>query len=127
MTFNSNVDPRPEPAKAMVASLPMTWAATCKVISLMTGLTLPGMMELPGLGGVAGNLLAKANGSGILEVSAPDLDDVIELFRLGIENIRQMIQRREKRFLHGDGGADVHGGGDDVIGALLHVDVVVGM
>src|SRR6185503_18246253 len=48
MTFNSKVEPRPEAAKAMVASLPMTWAATWSAISLMTGLTLPGIMEEPG-------------------------------------------------------------------------------
>jgi hypothetical protein len=32
----------------MVASLPITWAATMAVASGMTGLTLPGMMLLPG-------------------------------------------------------------------------------
>ena len=38
----------PWPARAMVASLPMTWAATIMALSAMTGLTLPGMMEEPG-------------------------------------------------------------------------------
>ena len=36
------------PAKATAASLPTTWATTCTTISGMTGLTLPGMIELPG-------------------------------------------------------------------------------
>src|SRR5206468_9490644 len=35
-------------AQATVASLPITWAATWRAISLITGLTLPGMIELPG-------------------------------------------------------------------------------
>src|SRR5215211_2608028 len=48
MTLSSKVEPRPEAAKAMVASLPITWAATWRTISDMTGLTLPGMMEEPG-------------------------------------------------------------------------------
>ncbi len=37
-----------EPAKATAASLPMTWATTIIVASEITGLTLPGMIELPG-------------------------------------------------------------------------------
>src|ERR1051325_4328823 len=48
MTFNSKVEPKPEAANAIVASLPITWAQTWRVISLMTGLTLPGMIEEPG-------------------------------------------------------------------------------
>ena len=47
MTFSSNVPPN-APAQATVASLPTTCAATWRTISLMTGLTFPGMMLLPG-------------------------------------------------------------------------------
>ncbi len=36
------------PLKVMAASLPSTCAQTCRSISHMTGLTLPGMMEEPG-------------------------------------------------------------------------------
>src|SRR5918995_1435877 len=36
------------PARAMVASLPITCAATMAALSAITGLTLPGMMEEPG-------------------------------------------------------------------------------
>ncbi len=32
----------------MAVSLPITWLATCIIISEMTGFTLPGMIELPG-------------------------------------------------------------------------------
>src|SRR5437667_9059441 len=48
ITFSSNDEPRPLPAKVMVASLPITWAATISIISLITGLTLPGMIDEPG-------------------------------------------------------------------------------
>src|SRR5437868_1959574 len=48
MTLSSKLDPRPEPDKVIVASLPMTWAATMSIISDITGLTLPGMIEEPG-------------------------------------------------------------------------------
>ena len=37
-----------DPANATVASLPMTWAATIRVASGSTGLTLPGMIDEPG-------------------------------------------------------------------------------
>ncbi len=47
MTFNWNWLPA-VPHKAIVASLPMTRAATCMRLSDITGLTLPGMIELPG-------------------------------------------------------------------------------
>ena len=36
------------PPQAIATSLPTTWAATCIIISDMTGLTLPGMIEDPG-------------------------------------------------------------------------------
>ena len=47
MMFNSNWPPE-APEKAMVWSLPMTRAATCIMLSHMTGLTLPGMIDEPG-------------------------------------------------------------------------------
>ncbi len=36
------------PLKATVWSLPITRAATCIMLSHITGFTLPGMIELPG-------------------------------------------------------------------------------
>ena len=48
ITLSSNVLPKPLAANVIVASLPMTCAATCSTISLITGLTFPGMIELPG-------------------------------------------------------------------------------
>ena len=36
------------PLKASVWSLPITRAATCIMLSHITGFTLPGMIELPG-------------------------------------------------------------------------------
>src|SRR5882757_509226 len=46
ITFSSKLPWVPE--KPTVASLPITWAATIMVASQITGLTLPGMIELPG-------------------------------------------------------------------------------
>ena len=47
ITLRSKFEPRAL-AQVMVASLPTTWAATIITASGITGLTLPGMIELPG-------------------------------------------------------------------------------
>ena len=47
ITLRSKFDPRAL-AQAIVASLPTTCAATIITASGITGLTLPGMIELPG-------------------------------------------------------------------------------
>ena len=47
MIFSWNWPPV-APLKEITPSLPMTLAATCIMLSHITGLTLPGMMELPG-------------------------------------------------------------------------------
>src|SRR6476661_2312789 len=46
ITFNSKLPC--DPAKATVASLPITWAHTISVASGSTGFTLPGMIDDPG-------------------------------------------------------------------------------
>jgi len=46
MTLSSKLPAAP--AKAMEASLPMTWATTWDTASAITGLTFPGIIELPG-------------------------------------------------------------------------------
>src|SRR5690606_33527997 len=78
-------------------------------------------------GGVAAELLAQADGRGVHQVGAADLDDVIEglgLFRQGVpqppEGGQQVVGQAFQ-------GGDVHGRGDDVVAGLAHVDVVVGM
>jgi hypothetical protein len=47
MMLSSNCPPV-APEKAMVWSLPITRVATCIMLSHITGLTLPGMIEDPG-------------------------------------------------------------------------------
>ena len=47
ITLSSSSEPA-APAKATVASLPTTWAATMVSDSAMTGLIFPGMIEDPG-------------------------------------------------------------------------------
>ena len=46
ITFNSKLPACPQ--TVIVASQPMTWAATCRTDSHITGFTLPGMIEEPG-------------------------------------------------------------------------------
>src|SRR6478609_10829428 len=47
ITLSSKLEPRAL-AQLTVASLPTTWAAAIMTASGITGLTLPGMIELPG-------------------------------------------------------------------------------
>ena len=47
MTLSSRLPAAPP--KATAASLPITWATTWQTASGMTGLTLPGMIDEPGL------------------------------------------------------------------------------
>ena len=56
-----------------------------------------------------------------------DLDDVLELVRLGLQPRRQLFQTRQQHVARGHGGGDVHGGREGVVGRLAHVAVVVGV
>jgi hypothetical protein len=79
------------------------------------------------LGDVARELLAKSKGSGVLQVGAADLDNVLELVDLHLEGVAEGLERRQKRLLDLDNGSDVHDGGEGVIGGGGHVNVVVGV
>ena len=90
-----------------------------------------GVLEAPdgalGLAGVAAELLAEADGRGVLQVRAAGLDDGPELFRLGLQRRLQLLQRGGEVLLDGGEGGDVDGRRDDVVGGLAHVDVIVGV
>ena len=82
----------------------------------------------PDLPGVAAELLAEGDGGGIHEVGAAGLDDASSTAppsprattaRWSSAGMRSSMQRA------GDG--DVHRGGEDVVGRLRGVDVVVGV
>ncbi len=73
----------------------------------------------------AGDLLAEGQGGCVHQVRAADLDDRIEGFGLVRERLSQLFHRRDQPGFHGLDGRDVHRRGEDVVGRLAHVDVVV--
>jgi hypothetical protein len=79
------------------------------------------------LAGVAPELLAEADGGGVLEVGAAGLDDVVELDGLLFEGRLELFEGRKEVPFDGDEGREVDGGRDHVVGRLPHVDVVVGV
>ena len=80
-----------------------------------------------------------------LQVSAANLDDLVELLGLGRKRIPKLSERRDERSLNLNSSSDVHsrretsvesvlspsfatmGGRVRVIAALAHVDMVVGV
>ena len=65
------------PATVIAASLPMTWAATIVTDSGITGLTLPGMMLLPGW--TAGKAISASPAKGPLFIQRRSLAIFIRL------------------------------------------------
>src|SRR5690606_14343374 len=77
------------------------------------------------LGGVAAELLPQGDRGGVHEVGAAGLDDVGELLGLAFQGAGEGVERGQQVADHGGGGGDVDGGGEDVVGRLRGVDVVV--
>ena len=75
----------------------------------------------------AAYFLAHADGGGIHQVGAADLDHVVPGLRLLEERLVQVLQRRQQHLvgLHRDG--HVNGGGNGVVRRLAEVYVVVGV
>jgi len=86
--------------------------------------TLDAVLEL---GNVTRELLTEGQGSGILQVSATNLDDLLELLALGLDGILKGDQGRQERLLEVDDGGNVHDSREGVVGGRAHVDVVVGV
>jgi hypothetical protein len=86
--------------------------------------TLNAVLEL---GNVARELLTEGQGSGVLQVSATNLDDLLERLALGLDGVLEGNQGRQKRLLEVQNGGDVHDSGEGVVGGGAHVDVVVGV
>jgi hypothetical protein len=86
--------------------------------------TLNAVLELSN---VARELLAKGQRSGILQVSATNLDDLLELLLLGLEGVLEGDQGRKERLLEIENSSNVHDSGEGVVGRGAHVDVVVGV
>ena len=74
---------------------------------------------------IAAELLAERDGDGVHPVRAARLDDVGELLRLRLQRRREAVERRQQVVDDLVERGEVHGGGEDVVRALAHVDVVV--
>ena len=78
-------------------------------------------------GRVARPLLSHGQGSRVLEVRTPDLDDLVPLARVLLERLVQALHRGDRLLGRHRVGRDVHGRREGVVGRLAHVDVVVGV
>ena len=76
---------------------------------------------------VSTELLAKPDGCGVLQVGPARLDDGPELLGFGLQRLLQPLERRNKVVLDGRQSRDVYDRGNDVVGGLAHVHVVVGV
>ena len=76
---------------------------------------------------ISTKLLTEGQRSGILQVRAADLDDLVESLRLRVEGISQRSQGRDEILADLENGSNVHDGGESVVRALAHVNVVVGV
>ena len=76
---------------------------------------------------VAGELLTERDGRRVHHVRAAGLDDAFERSGLARERPFELRQRGEKLVLGDVERGELHRGGEDVVGGLPHVDVVVGM
>jgi len=77
--------------------------------------------------GVAGPFLAERERRCVLHMGSADLYDIVPFGRFCRDGIAQFGHRRNQAFLGLDGGRDVHGGREAVVGGLRHVDMVVRM
>ncbi len=87
--------------------------------------------RLDELGPVAGDgvpvgreFLSEADRRRVLQVGPARLDDAVELLAPGQEGLGQAVHRLEQGEQGGE-RREPHGGRDDVVGALRHVDVIV--
>ena len=76
--------------------------------------------------GIGAELLPQPHRHGILQVGAPRLDHVVELDGLVAQLGGQAVDLAGQ-FVQPPQAAQADGGGDGVVGALRHVDVVVGV
>jgi hypothetical protein len=81
-------------------------------------------LDLPGK---AAEFLAQPQRRGIHQVGAADLDHPVPLLGLFAEHLMQPLQGGDQLGAGFDRQGDVDGGGEGVVGALPHVDVIIGM
>ena len=80
-----------------------------------------------GLPGVAQELLPQPYGGCVLQVGTSGLDDGPEFLGLLLQLSRQVFQSGDQVFPDGEQGGQVDRGGNDVVGRLAHIDVVIGV
>ncbi|MCY1283300.1 hypothetical protein D9M70_321760 [compost metagenome] len=76
---------------------------------------------------VARELLAQRQRHRVLQVRAPDLDDIGEGFDLARKGLLQLLQRRQQLLLDRARRGNVHRGREAVVARLAGIDVVVRM
>jgi len=76
---------------------------------------------------VTAEFLAEADGRGVLQVRATDLQDVAEGLGFGEQCRVKLVQRGDELMDDGVESRKMNSGGDDVVAGLAAVDVVVGM
>jgi len=74
---------------------------------------------------VGGELLTESERSGILSVSATNLDDVCELVPLGSELVSESLQLGQESLVNLKHSCDVHDGWESIIGRLGAIHVVI--
>lgn len=79
------------------------------------------------LGNISAEFLAQGQGGGILQMSSANLDNLVKGLSLHLQGISQPGQGGDEPLLEIEDGGDVHDGGERVVGAGRHVDVVVGV
>ena len=84
--------------------------------------SLHGKFQLPS---EAADFLSESQGGGVGEVSATDLDHAVPVARLLRQFIGAAPEGREEAVLDFDRDRDMDRGGENVVGALAQVDVVV--
>ena len=90
-------------------------AALCQLID--TGQTqIDPRDALPHLMRIAREFLPQRQRRGVLRMGTADLDDVLELFRFGLEPGQKLGQPRQKHVARRHGSGNMHGGGKGVVG-----------
>lgn len=88
---------------------------------------LDALAGFAGLHRVAGKLLAEREGRRVHEMGAADFNDGGEFGGFLFESGGERGERGRKIVVEGKGYADVERGGDDVVGGLAEIHVVVGV
>ena len=77
--------------------------------------------------GVAGELLAQGDGGCVHQVGTARLHNVLELCGLALQGLSEHLESGNQVLHQSLGHSNVHGGGEDVVGGLGCVHVVIGV